>query len=294
MMTTEPRDGTPTTRSATTVLGKEIRILLFGSSIWYLGEGMLGPIFGVFTTSIGGSILDISWIWAAYLIATGVFTVIVGKISDARYSKEKLLVTGYALNTLFTFGYLFATTPQRLLFVQVGLGLASALATPTWDALYSRYHDKALSGFVWGLSSGQAQFVTGIAVIVGGLIVNYYSFALLFISMGVVQLFATLYQAQILFMDDGTSKAAGAFYASDTPGPSLSSPVYHLVYHQPHHAAQIVTHSITIKFKDQQGRIVDVLYAHEETVRAAHVEAAASARDFPLVTQNHELSTRTA
>jgi predicted MFS family arabinose efflux permease len=179
-------------------LNKSTQILLYGSSIWYLGEGMLGPILGVLTEKIGGNILEVSWIWATYLIAAGIFTKFVGKLSDKKFSKEKLLVAGYALNAVFTFSYLLASSTLHLLFVQVGLGIAAALAAPTWDALYAKHSAQEDSGYIWGLAAGQTQLTTGFAMILGGLIINYFSFNVLFIVMGVIQICATLYQAQIL------------------------------------------------------------------------------------------------
>jgi predicted MFS family arabinose efflux permease len=179
-------------------LNRKIKILLYGSNIWSLGEGMMGPIFAIFNEKIGGSILDVSWIWASYLIATGMFTIFVGNISDAKISKEKLMIAGYALNTFFTFSYLLVSSSIDLFFVQIGLGLATALATPTWDALYAQYQNRENAGYIWGLAGGREQLITGVALIIGGLIVNYFSFQLLFITMGIVQAIATIYQAQIL------------------------------------------------------------------------------------------------
>ncbi|MCL1475240.1 MFS transporter [Argonema antarcticum] len=180
-------------------MNKNLKILLYGSNLWSLGEGMLGPIFGVFTEKIGGNILDISWIWATYMIATGIFTICVGNISDRKISKEKLMVAGYGINTIFTFSYLLVSSPLQLLFVQVGLGFATALATPTWDALYVNYYeDKTKAGYLWGIAVGRDQVITGISIIIGGLIVNYCSFKVLFVTMGIVQAIATIYQAQIL------------------------------------------------------------------------------------------------
>jgi hypothetical protein len=82
--------------------------------------------------------------------------------------------------------------------VQVGLGVAAALATPTWEALYSRYQGGSARGFTWGLFSGEAKIVTGFAVIIGGFVVNTFSFNTLFIAMGFVQIIATWYQSRIL------------------------------------------------------------------------------------------------
>ncbi|MBI2673498.1 hypothetical protein HYX19_04505 [Candidatus Woesearchaeota archaeon] len=128
---------------------KKEKILLYGSNIWALGEGMLGPLFAVFTQRIGGNILDIAWAWALYLMVAGVLVILVGKISDGILSKEKLMVTGYALNAIFTFSYLFVSSPLHLFFVQGGLGIAFALSNPTWNALYAKYEDKKQDGFIW-------------------------------------------------------------------------------------------------------------------------------------------------
>ena len=66
------------------------KILLYSNNFWAFGEGMLGPLYAVFAEKIGGSILDISWAWSIYLIVTGALVIIIGKISDDRFSKEKL------------------------------------------------------------------------------------------------------------------------------------------------------------------------------------------------------------
>ena len=163
------------------------KILLRGASLWYLGEGMLGPLFAVFANRVGGSVLEITWAWAIYLIITGIFSIGVGEIAD-KYSKEKLMVFGYGLNALFTFSYLLVETPFQLFLVQAGLGLASAIASPTWSALYAEHEDRRHAGFTWGLADGDFKLVTGFAIIIGGLIVNYYSFQTLFITMGIIQI----------------------------------------------------------------------------------------------------------
>lgn len=182
------------------MLNKRVKILLLGANIWYLGEGMLGPLFAVFSQQIGGTVLDIAWAWSVYLIVTGVLNVLVGKFSDGTVSKARLMVFGYGLNAFCTFLYLLVQSPMHLILVQIGLGVASALATPTWAALYAKYEDKGQDGFEWGLASGQANIVTGLAVLMGGFIVNYFSFRLLFVLMGAIQIVATIVQGKILRM----------------------------------------------------------------------------------------------
>ncbi len=42
------------------MLSKKIKVLLYGSNLWYLGEGMLGPLFTLFAQKVGGDILSIT------------------------------------------------------------------------------------------------------------------------------------------------------------------------------------------------------------------------------------------
>ena len=86
-------------------LSKTTRILLWGANIWFFGEGMLGPLFAVFSDKVGGDILDITWAWATYLMVTGIVYIIVGKLINGKPIKEKVMVAGYALNAVFTFRY---------------------------------------------------------------------------------------------------------------------------------------------------------------------------------------------
>jgi len=45
---------------------------------------------------------------------------------------------------------------------------------------------------------GEASLITGFAIILGGLIVNYFSFKVLFITMGIIQLISTIIIIRIL------------------------------------------------------------------------------------------------
>lgn len=178
-------------------LRKEERILLVGASFWWLGEGLFGPLFAIFAGRVGGDIFNITWAWATYLLVTGAVVMFAGKLAD-RFGKERLMVLGYALNAIFTWSYLLVQSPAHLFLVQAGLGVALAFADPTWDALYSEYEDKKHSGYTWGISHGLEQMITGLSILVGGLIVAKYSFTVLFVIMGVIQTVGAVYQAKIL------------------------------------------------------------------------------------------------
>jgi predicted MFS family arabinose efflux permease len=174
------------------MLNKRVRALLFADITWFFGEGMLGPLFAVFTERIGGDILNITSAWAAYLIVSGLLIIAIGKFSDHKLNKKQLLFWGFVLNAILTFCYLFVKTPFQLLILQMGLGVANAMATPTWDALYAEYENRKQSGLTWGLADGLSEFCIGLAIIIGGLIVVNFSFEMLFIIMGIIQVISVI------------------------------------------------------------------------------------------------------
>ena len=77
--------------------------------------------------------------------------------------------------------------------------MALALSSPTWSALYARYSPgEEKAGYTWGLVAGEQRLILAVAILLGGYIVNNYSFDALFITMGTVQVVATFYLARIL------------------------------------------------------------------------------------------------
>ena len=183
------------------MFNKKEKTLLLANNLWYLSEGMLGPLFGIFCAKFHSSPLDISWVWALYLISVGIVVVVLGYVSDFLH-KEKLLILGYLLQTIFTFCYTLVTNKYQLALLQVGLGISGGLSTTTWYALYARIEDKSHEGLTWGLANGLASIYTGVALLFGGLIIANSSFGVLFIIMGIVQLIATIYVSKLVYFKE--------------------------------------------------------------------------------------------
>lgn len=181
-------------------MNKYLKNLLLGAWIWYFGAGLFGPLYAVFAEKIGGDILDITGAYALFLIIVGVLSIYVGRISD-RYSKKKLMIFGYLLNAIATFGYLLVDGPLKLFVVQGLLGVSAALASPTWDSLFSVHLEKKHIGQQWGLYEGGPSIIMGIALLIGGFILTRFNFQTLFIIMGTVQIIATIVQFQIYRLD---------------------------------------------------------------------------------------------
>lgn len=179
-----------------------LKLLLFASSLWYFSEGLLGPLFAVFSEQVGGDVLDITAAWATYLIVSGLAYPVVGKLLNRSRWKFRMIAVGYALNTLFTFAYLLVNDTTDLLLVQVGLGIAEAISTPSWDAFFASKLAERDDTFAWGLAGGHTQFISGIAIAIGGLIANFVSFQALFVVMGCLNLVATVVQVRLSWWEE--------------------------------------------------------------------------------------------
>ena len=179
-------------------LTKIHKILLLSSSLWFLGEGLLGPLFAVFSEKIGGDILDITWAWSVYLVLSGLLYVFFGRVLRNSSYKQHAMLFGYFFNAILTFCYLLVTNTNQLFVLQIGFAIAEAISTPIWDALFASDLEKADDSLFWGIAGGHSHIITGVAVAIGGLITYYISFHALFLIMGIVQLLSAFVQLQLL------------------------------------------------------------------------------------------------
>jgi len=187
---------------------RPIRLLLIASSLWYFSEGLLGPLFAVFSEQIGGDVLDITLAWAMYLIASGIAYLVVGRLLNRSRWKFRMIAVGYALNTVCTFAYLLVHNTTDLLFVQIGLGVAEAIATPTWDAFYASKLVDPDDTFAWGIAGGHTQLISGVAIAIGGLIAKFVSFHALFVTTGLISLAATAVQIRLTILEERAGTVA--------------------------------------------------------------------------------------
>ena len=135
-------------------------------------------------------------------IVSGIAYPVVGRILNRSRWKFRMIAVGYALNTIFTFAYLLVGNTHQLLIVQVGLGLAEAISTPSWDAFFATQLSETDDTFAWGIASGHTQFISGVAIAIGGLIAEFVSFQALFLTMGCISLLATLVQVRLSWLEE--------------------------------------------------------------------------------------------
>jgi MFS family permease len=174
---------------------REYKILLLASLLANFGANLIGPFYAVFVQDIGGSILDIGYTISIFSIAAGVLIIGVGKLSD-KINRELITVIGYYLFALGSLGYLVISTPNQLFILQIVFALGTACLAAPLKALFARFIQKGEEGLQWGLEDGGSYIVVGVAVFIGTLVVNYFGFTVLFLSMFVIQSLAAIIQTR--------------------------------------------------------------------------------------------------
>lgn len=175
------------------LFNRPIRILLATNSLILIAGAMLGPIYAVFVQRIGGDLLDASYAFGVYYLAAGITTFISGKYADKLKENELIVVWGYVIMALGFFGYIFVSSVWALLIVQVVIGMGEAIYSPAFDALYSKHLDGRKSGRAWGTWESINYFTTALGAVVGGVLVTYFGFNVMFVVMGLISFFSALY-----------------------------------------------------------------------------------------------------
>jgi MFS family permease len=170
---------------------RQRRLLVTISFFTTFAESMLVPMYAAFTERVGGSILDAGIAFACFSMATGVFVSLIGTRPCFQHHVRAFLVLGFLGSACCDISYIFVQNRWQLFGAQVIAGLATGLIEPAWDSLFTDAIEHS-SARHWSIWSGGTHLIAGAAALLGGVIVAYFSFTALFVTMGLVDTLATL------------------------------------------------------------------------------------------------------
>jgi hypothetical protein len=176
-----------------TPLNRSLRILIATNASLVFLLGLFGPFYAVFVVSIGGSIALAGVSWALMMIVSGLLIFLFSNWELKVKEQELLIALGYVLRAGVFLSYAFMTNIPQLLATQVLWGVASAIGTPAFDAVYADHTAKESSIVQWGQWEGISAIMTGIAAIIGGFVIESFGYQVVFISMCLISLFLGLY-----------------------------------------------------------------------------------------------------
>ena len=167
-------------------INKALKTLITFNGLYLFGSLLFGPLYAVYVQKIGGGVTLISVSVAAFYISTTLFLVFVGKFGDRVKEKENLLAASYLIRTFGFLAYLVINNALFLILVQLIHGLAEALGTPTFSALFAKHLDgdsEVLEYSDWALV---ASLIMAIGSLIGGYFVNLFGFSALFIVVAAI------------------------------------------------------------------------------------------------------------
>ncbi len=178
-------------------INRIIKYLILSDLIFWTGWGLINPIFAIFivekieggTAAVAGIASAIYWILKSlFRIPISVFLDIFPGERDDYWA----LVLGFFLASLVSFGYLFASKPFHIYFLQVIFAFAMALALSGWSAIFTKHIDKGWEATEWGLDATLVGLGIGLSGAVGGMVVMQFGFFPIFIAVGVLGIFSSL------------------------------------------------------------------------------------------------------
>jgi hypothetical protein len=185
-------------------MNKLAKWLLYASFLGTFAEGMLSPIYAVFTEKIGGSMVDAGMGYAVFSIATGIAVMLIGKTDFFDRHSKWFLFWGFLCAGLCDLLYIGVSNKWEFFAVQVILGVSLGIANPAWDALYcDDEEDGKSSAGKWSFWTGGISFVCGLSALFGSLLVKYFGFNTMFVLMFLFDLISVSYCYRIARRTDG-------------------------------------------------------------------------------------------
>jgi len=175
-----------------------IRILTVSDVIIISSFGLVSPIFAIFVTNtIKNGGVEVAGLAAGiYLITRSIFQIPLGILID-KIKGEKddfwAMLIGSILFSIVPLFYLIVSTPLQLYVVQFAYGIATALAIPSWYAIFTRHIDKNYEGVEWGTYQTFVDLGAAGTAFLGGFLAHKFGFSPLFVLVSVISLIGSLF-----------------------------------------------------------------------------------------------------
>lgn len=174
-------------------LNRSLRILITLSMVMNFIIGMFSPFYAIYVKQIGGDVAFAGISWAVLEVVCGVLTLLFVKWELRVREQELLMALGYILRAGVFFSYIFMTSMTQLILTQVLWGIAIAIGTPAFDAVYAAHTSKESSIAEWGGLEGVISIAVGVAALIGGFVIRSFGFSIIFVLMALVCLVQGIY-----------------------------------------------------------------------------------------------------
>jgi EmrB/QacA subfamily drug resistance transporter len=162
--------------------------LLMASFVINLDTTLVNVALPTLTRELGATTAQLQWVVDAYSLVFAALLLTSGSLSD-RFGRKGMLLAGLAVFGLASFAGGFATSAAGLIGARAVMGLGAAMTFPATLSLltgvFTGRKERALSIGLWGATAGLA---IALGPIVGGFLLEHYSWSSIFYTLGPVSL----------------------------------------------------------------------------------------------------------
>lgn len=163
-----------------------LRLLFRISVLMTFILAIFAPFYSLYIVNLGGSIELAGLSWAVFSIVSGIFMLIFRKWELKVRHQKNLYAFGYFLISITFLLYIFISSIYILFLAQIIFGIAIAFINPAFDTLFSKHTKKGQEITDWGSWEGSTAIATGLAAILGGLIIQNYGYLYIFLTMSLI------------------------------------------------------------------------------------------------------------
>ena len=184
-----------------------VRRFIIADLVWLAGWGLISPIFAVFVLQQieGATVITLGIAAALYWTLKSIIQIPVALAIDRTPSERDdyiVLVISLILAGLTAFSFILVRTTWQLYIVEVLHAISFALYVPSWNGIFARHLDKEHRALEFALDSAAVGIATGIAGLVGSIIVKELGFSTLFFMTAILCFIAAViifYSPDIIF-----------------------------------------------------------------------------------------------
>ncbi|MEM5847189.1 MAG: MFS transporter [Candidatus Aenigmatarchaeota archaeon] len=154
-------------------------ILLLSTSIASFASGLIGPFYVLYINKLGGAIENFGIAYGLLILTNSLASYFSGKYSD-RLGRKMFLIASNIASAIIILFYLFVSALWHLFFLQILNGLINAMWNVAETTFLADITKKKTRGLMVGKYRGVIGLLTGIAVMVSGMIIGKFGFELMF------------------------------------------------------------------------------------------------------------------
>lgn len=191
---------------------------ILGSSLAFIDSTVVNVALPSIQREMGATVSDAQWIMESYALFLASFLLVGGVLGD-RFGRRRIFMIGIGLFTLASIGCSLSTAVDFLIAARTIQGIGAALLVPGSLALISATFPKAERGAAIGTWSAFSGITAAIGPVIGGFLVDHYSWTWAFlvnIPVGIVLLLICVSKVP-------ESRGASSRSAIDVKGASLAT-----------------------------------------------------------------------